>query len=88
MQEERKYILKRGRLIWIGTEAYTCHNITDEVAAEYLRLHPDGARHFERMPAAEPSEVSSKAASTPKSSKTTATPAKAPKKARKSKVTK
>ena len=50
MQHERKYMLRRGIIIWMNNDAYSRHNLTDEVAEEYLKLHPDAASKFERLP--------------------------------------
>lgn len=36
----RKYQLKAGMVIWIGTECYTNVNLTDEVAKAYLEKFP------------------------------------------------
>lgn len=50
MANEQKYQLRAGVIIWIGTEAYSRHNITDEIAAAYLKTHPEDRRKFERVP--------------------------------------
>lgn len=51
MANEQKYQLRAGVIIWIGTEAYSRHNLTDEIAAAYLKMHPEDRRKFERVPA-------------------------------------
>lgn len=88
MQKERQYILKRGQLIWYGADAYTCNNLTDEVAAAYLAQHPDAAHRFERIPAAEPAQPVKRAASSPKTGKTATAGVKTARTAPKSKATK
>lgn len=50
MAKEQKYMLRPGVVIWIGTDAYTRHNLTDEVAEAYLRMHPEARKKFERVP--------------------------------------
>lgn len=45
--EESKYVLRRGTIIWIGTDCYSYHNITDAVAQQYLAAHPDETYKFE-----------------------------------------
>lgn len=52
MQEDRQYLLKAGLLVWIGNECYNRHTMTDELAAEYLRAHPDAGAQFDRVPKA------------------------------------
>lgn len=52
MQEDRQYLLKAGLLVWIGNECYNRHTMTDELAAEYLRVHPDAGAQFDRVPKA------------------------------------
>lgn len=47
LEEESNYRLRAGVLIWLGTECYSRHNLTDEVAREWLKIHPDGANLFE-----------------------------------------
>lgn len=49
--KEHKYMLKGGVVIWIGTDCYTRHNITDKVAKQYLKMHPDAEKLFETLPA-------------------------------------
>lgn len=51
MAKDQKYMLRPGVVIWIGTDAYTRHNLTDEVAEAYLRMHPEARKKFERVPA-------------------------------------
>lgn len=53
MEKEKKYSLNRGELIWYDNVAYTCDNLTDEVAEAYLKVHPDAVRRFERVPVSE-----------------------------------
>lgn len=48
--KEHKYMLKGGVVIWIGTDCYTRHNITDKVAKRYLKMHPDAENLFESIP--------------------------------------
>lgn len=48
--KEHKYMLKGGVVIWIGTDCYTRHNITDKVAKQYLKMHPDAENLFESIP--------------------------------------
>lgn len=50
MAKEQKYILRPGVIIWIGTEAYSRHNLTDKVAKAYLKANPDARKKFERVP--------------------------------------
>lgn len=50
MAKNQKYMLRSGVVIWIGTDAYTRHNLTDEVAAAYLKMHPEARKKFERVP--------------------------------------
>lgn len=52
MQEDRQYLLKAGLLVWIGSECYNRHTLTDELAAKYLKAHPDAATQFDRIPKA------------------------------------
>lgn len=66
MTTERQYILKRGHLIWIGTEVYTTNNLTDDKASEYLKMHPDARNLFERVPEPKATEAKIKPAVTPK----------------------
>lgn len=47
----RKYLLKAGMLIWIGTDCYSNYNLTDEVAEKYLAMHPEAReKEFQRWP--------------------------------------
>lgn len=58
MKSEITTRMRRGFLIrWKGKH-YTCHNITDEVAREYLAEFPQSAKMFEVLPPAvdEPQE--------------------------------
>lgn len=48
--KEHKYMLKGGVVIWIDTDCYTRHNITDKVAKQYLKMHPDAGNLFESIP--------------------------------------
>lgn len=50
MTKDQKYILRPGVIIWIGTEAYSRHNLTDKVAKAYLKANPDARKKFERVP--------------------------------------
>lgn len=50
MASEQKYRLRPGVLIWVGTEVYSRHNLTDEIAAAYLAQHPEDRGKFERIP--------------------------------------
>ena len=50
MAKDQKYILRPGVIIWIGTEAYSRHNLTDEVAAAYLKKFPEARGKFEKVP--------------------------------------
>lgn len=50
MAKDQNYILRPGVIIWVGTEAYSRHNLTDEVAAAYLKMHPEARSKFERVP--------------------------------------
>lgn len=45
-EEEKRYTLRAGDIIWLNTDCYTRHNLTDEVAERYLELHPDEAWRF------------------------------------------
>lgn len=46
-EEESKYHLRAGVIVWIGTECYSRHNITDAIAKEYLEKHPEDAQLFD-----------------------------------------
>ena len=50
MAKDQKYMLRPGVIIWIGTEAYSRHNLTDKVAKAYLKANPDARKKFERLP--------------------------------------
>lgn len=50
MAKDQKYILRPGVIIWIGTEAYSRHNLTDKVAKAYLKANPEAVKKFERLP--------------------------------------
>ena len=50
MAKDQKYVLRPGVIIWIGTEAYSRHNLTDKVAKAYLKANPDARKKFERLP--------------------------------------
>ena len=50
MAKDQKYLLRPGVIIWIGTEAYSRHNLTDKVAKAYLKANPDARKKFERIP--------------------------------------
>lgn len=50
MAKDQKYILRPGVIIWIGTEAYSRHNLTDKVAKAYLKANPEARKKFERVP--------------------------------------
>lgn len=48
-EAESRYKLRRGVLIWINTECYSCHNLTDEIAEKWLAAHPEGVGLFEKI---------------------------------------
>lgn len=50
MAKDQKYILRPGVIIWVGTEAYSRHNLTDDIAAAYLKKFPEARGKFERVP--------------------------------------
>ena len=50
MAKDQKYLLRPGVIIWIGTDAYSRHNLTDQVAKAYLKKHPEDRKKFERLP--------------------------------------
>ena len=50
MAKNQQYLLRPGVIIWIGTEAYSRHNLTDKVAKAYLKANPDARKKFERLP--------------------------------------
>jgi hypothetical protein len=51
MAKDQKYSLRPGVIIWVGTEAYSRHNLTDDIAAAYLKKHPESRGKFESVPA-------------------------------------
>lgn len=54
-----KYQLKAGVIIWIGTDCYSNHNLTDEVAEEYLRRFPEAReKEFQAWPQEDPKDNS------------------------------
>ena len=71
--KEQKYRLKAGPVIWLDNDCYNRHNLTDEVAKEYLKLHPDAVNLFEAIPEPEPekAEEAPKAEETKKKTKKT-----------------
>lgn len=50
MAKDQKYLLRPGVIIWIGTDAYSRHNLTDKIAKAYLKAHPEDRKKFERVP--------------------------------------
>lgn len=50
MAKDQRYQLRPGIIIWVGTEAYSCHNITDDIAAAYLKKNPEARSKFEKLP--------------------------------------
>jgi hypothetical protein len=50
MAKDQKYMLRPGVIIWIGTDAYSRHNLTDKVAKAYLKANPEAIKKFERVP--------------------------------------
>lgn len=50
MKSEITTRMRRGFLITWQGKHYTCHNITDEVAREYLAEFPQNAKMFEVLP--------------------------------------
>ena len=50
MAKDQKYMLRPGVIIWVGTEAYSRHNLTDKVAKAYLKANPDAYKKFEKLP--------------------------------------
>jgi hypothetical protein len=59
MKSEITTRMRRGFLITWKGKHYTCHNITDEVAREYLAEFPQNAKMFDVLPPAvdEPQEA-------------------------------
>lgn len=50
-QKKCNYLLYGGVIIWIGTECYSNHNLTDEVARQYLSMHPEAReKEFQSWP--------------------------------------
>ena len=49
MAKDQKYMLRPGVIIWIGTEAYSRHNLTDKIAKAYLKANPEARKKFERV---------------------------------------
>lgn len=50
-----RYQLFAGVIIWIGTDCYSNHNLTDEVAEKYLAMHPEAReKEFQAWPDPEP----------------------------------
>lgn len=46
-----KYQLLAGVIIWLGTDCYNNHNLTDEVAEEYLKRFPEAReKEFQKWP--------------------------------------
>ena len=50
MAKDQKYQLRPGVIIWVGTEAYSRHNLTDKVAKAYLKANPEAYKKFEKLP--------------------------------------
>lgn len=50
MASDQKYMLRPGVIIWVGTDAYSRHNLTDDIAAAYLKKFPEARGKFERVP--------------------------------------
>ncbi|MFR8224888.1 MAG: hypothetical protein ACLU9X_10530 [Alistipes shahii] len=55
MKEKSNYKLRAGVILQIAgsSEIYTNDNLTDEVAAAFLKEHPNAAGRFEVIPTAE-----------------------------------
>ena len=54
-----RYQLFAGVIIWLGTECYSNHNLTDEVAEEYLRRFPEAReKEFQAWPQEDPKDNS------------------------------
>ena len=49
MAKEMKYQLHAGVIIWVGTDVYSNANLTDKVAAAYLKKHPDLRKKFAKV---------------------------------------
>lgn len=57
MNTKCRYQLLAGVIIWLGTECYSNHNLTDEVAEEYLRSFPEAReKEFQVWPEDETNE--------------------------------
>lgn len=50
MAKEMKYQLHAGVIIWVGTDVYSNANLTDKVAAAYLKKHPEHRKKFAKVP--------------------------------------
>ena len=50
MAKEMKYQLHAGVIIWVGTDVYSNANLTDKVAAAYLKKHPEDRKKFAKVP--------------------------------------
>ena len=50
MAKEQKYQLHAGVIIWVGTDVYSNANLTDKVAAAYLKKHPEHRKRFAKVP--------------------------------------
>lgn len=50
MAKYQKFLLRPGVIIWIGTDAYSRHNLTDKVARAYLKANPKATGKFEKLP--------------------------------------
>ena len=60
--KSKKYMLKAGIIIWLESDAYNRHTITDAVAEKYLKLHPDAKeREFDVVPEDKPKDDAPKA---------------------------
>ena len=60
--KSKKYMLKAGIIIWLGSDAYNRHTITDAIAEKYLKLHPDAKeREFDVVPEDKPKDDAPKA---------------------------
>lgn len=63
MKEKSNYKLRAGVILQIAgsSEIYTNDNLTDEVAAAFLKEHPNAAGRFEIIPSAKKETTASKA---------------------------
>ncbi|WP_418991860.1 hypothetical protein [Alistipes sp.] len=63
MKEKSNYKLRAGVILQIAgsSEIYTNDNLTDEVAAAFLKEHPNAAGRFEVIPSAKKEAAASKA---------------------------